>query len=302
TLGFIGLGQMGYPMAANLLRATSKTHNLVAYDTNTSSTTRLSKEGPVSILSNPREVAESADVVFTMLPAGRHVRGVYEQLMEGSRKDQLYVDCSTIDVKTAVEVAGWVHAKGARMVEAPVSGGTGGATNGTLAFMAGARNEKDLEAARPFLMHMGKVINYCGKSGTGQAAKICNNMMLGISMVGACETFNLGRRLGLAPELLNKILNTSSGRSWSTDTYSPVPGLNPNVPASKDYEGGFGVSLMAKDMGLAVAAATESQSPVVLGAAAEQMYKMVATTEGFEGKDFAVVYRWLGGEKELAKK
>ncbi|KAI8905656.1 mitochondrial 3-hydroxyisobutyrate dehydrogenase [Powellomyces hirtus] len=300
---------MGFAMASNLFASTVSTHKFVIHDQNAGSLERFVgtagqngvSTSSLSIAATPRDVAEQADVVFTMLPAGPHVRGVYEEVVKGLRKDVLCVDCSTIDVATAREVAAWVGEKGARMVDAPVSGGTGAATAGTLTFMVGAASERDVEAARPFLEKMGKNIYHCGLNGTGQAAKICNNMMLGICMVGASETFNLGRRLGLAPSLLNQILNTSSGRSWSTDTYNPVPHLNPNVPASKDYNGGFGVTLMAKDMGLAVTAATATHTPVPLGAAAEQIYKVVAATHGLEGKDFSVVYRWMGGEKEVKK-
>ncbi|KNC96216.1 3-hydroxyisobutyrate dehydrogenase [Spizellomyces punctatus DAOM BR117] len=300
TIGFIGLGQMGYPMAQNLHEATKNTHKFIIYDNNARATTNFtSSNSGTKAASTPRDVAAESDILFTMLPASAHVRAVYEGsdgVLEGVTPGTICVDCSTIDVRTARDVAKNVEAKQAVMLDAPVSGGTPAAQNGTLTFMVGAP-QSQFEGVKEFLQKMGKNVFYCGENGTGQAAKICNNMMLGICMVGASETFNLGLRLGLEPELLNKILNTSSGRSWSTDTYHLVPGLNPNVPASKDYEGGFGVSLMAKDLGLAVSAATEVKSSVMLGSAAEQLYKIIAGTEGYEKKDFSVVFRWLGGEK-----
>ncbi|KAJ3165358.1 hypothetical protein HDU88_004152 [Geranomyces variabilis] len=301
TLGFIGLGQMGYPMAANLARHTAQTHSILVHDHDAATAARFAAAHPqsASVASSARAIAERADVVFTMLPAGKHCRSVYADIVEGLRHDALCVDCSTIDVATATEVAKWVKEKGARIVDAPVSGGTGAATAGTLTFMVGGA-EADVDAARPFLEKMGKNIYHCGANGTGQAAKICNNMMLGICMVGVSEAFTLGKNLGLAPTLLNQILNTSSGRSWCTDTYNPVPGINPNVPASKSYAGGFGVALMSKDMGLATAAASQTQTPIVLGAAAEQVYKRVAAEKECQGKDFSVVYQWMAaaGEKK----
>ncbi|KAJ3146159.1 hypothetical protein HDU86_000504 [Geranomyces michiganensis] len=297
TLGFIGLGQMGYPMAANLARHTAQTHSLLVHDHDRATADRFVRENnpqSSSVASSARALAERADVVFTMLPAGKHVRTVYADMVQGLKHGALCVDCSTIDVATASEVAKWVREKGGKIVDAPVSGGTGAATAGTLTFMVGGA-EADAAAARPFLEKMGKNIYHCGDNGTGQAAKICNNMMLGICMVGVSEAFTLGKNLGLAPTLLNQILNTSSGRSWCTDTYNPVPGLNPNVPASKNYAGGFGVALMTKDLGLATSAASQTGTPIVLGAAAEQVYKRVSGEEACKGKDFSVVYQWMAG-------
>ncbi|KAI9088491.1 3-hydroxyisobutyrate dehydrogenase-like protein mitochondrial precursor [Phlyctochytrium arcticum] len=300
TIGFIGLGQMGYPMAQNLYKATQSTHKFVVHDNNVQSALSFTQTNPdAGHAKTPAELASQSDIVFTMLPAGPHVKSVYEGpegILEGVRSGTVCVDCSTIDVRTGTAVVNSASAKKAVMLDAPVSGGTGAAQAGTLTFMVGAPREQEFEMAKEFLLKMGKNVFYCGPNGTGLAAKICNNMMLGISMVGASETFKLGESLGLKPELLNNILNVSSGRSWSTDTYHLVPGLNPNVPASKGYEGGFGVSLMSKDMGLAVSAASETKTPIFLGAAAEQIYKVVSQTAGFEKKDFSVVYKWLSGK------
>ncbi|KAJ3033462.1 hypothetical protein HK097_004835, partial [Rhizophlyctis rosea] len=193
-----------------------------------------------------------------MLPAPKHVREVYlgeNGLIANAREGTVLIDSSTIDPGTAREVAKMGREKGVVVVDAPVSGGTGGAQAGTLTFMVGASTQSDFDRTKPYLTHMGKSITYCGGPGNGQVAKICNNMLLGISMIAASETLNLGINLGMDPHLLTQILNTSSGRCWSTDTYNPVPGVMPNVPASRDYEGGFGNSLMAKDLGLAVEAA-----------------------------------------------
>ncbi|KAI8817257.1 NAD binding domain of 6-phosphogluconate dehydrogenase-domain-containing protein [Fimicolochytrium jonesii] len=304
-IGFIGLGQMGYGMAANLYRATASTHKWVIADSNPSTLTRFidtvpssttpKATTPITSLANPSDIAAQSDVIVTMLPAGKHVRAVYEQLIKGLKPGTLCIDCSTIDVKTAKEVAGWVADKGGKMVDAPVSGGTTAANAGTLTFMVGSKTPADLDAAKQFLQHMGKTIHACGTIGTGQAAKICNNMMLGISMVGASEALKLGESLSLPPSLLLKILNTSSGRTWVSDTYPPVPNILPHVPSSNDYNGGFGSALMAKDLGLAMAAAEETGVNVNVGRAAEGVYREVASSEVGRGKDFSVVWRWLGG-------
>nr|KAJ3418508.1 hypothetical protein HK105_008232 [Polyrhizophydium stewartii] len=168
-----------------------------------------------------------------------------------------------------------------------------GAVNGTLTFMVGGDDEAVFERVKPILQGMGKNIVYCGKHGSGQVAKICNNMLLGITMIGASEAMNLGARLGMDPKLLAGILNTSTGRCWSTDTCNPYPGVMEGVPASRNYDGGFGVSLIAKDLGLAVAAANEAKSTVILGGIAHQIYNQLSTTPGYEKKDFSSVFKWL---------
>ncbi|KAJ3105499.1 1,3-beta-D-glucan synthase [Phlyctochytrium bullatum] len=304
-IGFIGLGQMGYPMASNLRHKTApNSPTFTVYDHVPAVSSRFVAEHPgAATAATPAALAASSDVVVTMLPAGAHVRSVYLEPSTGilaglagrPAKSVLLVDSSTIDVGTAKAVAAAARADGAGVViDAPVSGGTLGAAAATLTFMVGAPSKEIFEIAREgVLVHMGKNIVHCGEEGNGQVAKICNNMLLGISMIAASETMNLGVRLGMDPKLLASILNTSSGRCWSTDTYNPCPGVLPNVPSSRDYEGGFGNPLMAKDLGLAVSAATEVKATVALGALANQIYLQLASTPGFEGKDFSSVYKWL---------
>ncbi|KAJ3133517.1 hypothetical protein HK100_004377 [Physocladia obscura] len=301
---------MGFPMASNLLRKTESP--FVVYDTHAPTTlkfTQLAKElklsKNVSVAATPRDVAAECDVIVTMLPAGPHVRSVYLDEKNGllaginGRVNVLLIDSSTIDVATSRHVAEIAGQAGAVMLDAPVSGGTLGAEAGTLTFMVGSPTIETFTLAKDTLfVHMGKNIVHCGTVGNGQVAKICNNMMLGISMIAAAETMNLGVRLGMDPKLLAGIINTSSGRSWSTDTYNPCPGVLPNVPASRDYTGGFGTSLMAKDLSLAVSAAHESKSTVTLGAVAHQIYNQVSTQKEYKIKDFSSIYKWLNDNSE----
>ncbi|RKO85383.1 NAD binding domain of 6-phosphogluconate dehydrogenase-domain-containing protein [Blyttiomyces helicus] len=306
-IGFVGLGQMGYPMALNLLtRGTQpSTHEFIVHDAFPAASARFVAEAgtgtPVSVAASVGEVAERADVIVTMLPEGKHVRAVYKGLLGAVGKGTVLIDSSTIDVATAKEVAGWAREKDALMVDAPVSGGTPGAKAGTLTFMVGSPTPEAFEKVKPYLQHMGKSIVHCGLNGNGQVAKICNNMLLGITMIAAAETMNLGMRMGMDPKLLASIINTSSGRCWSTDTYNPVPGVMEGVPSSRDYEGGFGTTLMSKDMGLAVSAANDSKSAILLGGTAHAMYMMLARTEGYGKKDFSSVFKWMGGEKDAKK-
>ncbi|KAJ3241371.1 hypothetical protein HDU81_000935 [Chytriomyces hyalinus] len=309
VIGFVGLGQMGYPMAMNLVAKGGAT-SFVVYDTSAPVAERLaaaSGAGVVTVAKTPSEVAEACDVVVTMLPAGPHVRDVYLHASTGlvaglaraGRKNALLVDSSTIDVATSKDVARAVESAGSVMLDAPVSGGTLGAEAGTLTFMVGSPNAQTFNTVKDrILVHMGKNIVHCGTVGNGQVAKICNNMMLGISMIAASETMNLGVRLGMDPKLLAGIINTSSGRCWSTDTYNPCPGVLPNVPAARDYTGGFGTSLMAKDLSLAVSAAHESKSTVTLGAVAHQIYNQVSSQKEYKTKDFSAVYKWLNDNSD----
>ncbi|KAI9193550.1 NAD binding domain of 6-phosphogluconate dehydrogenase-domain-containing protein [Polychytrium aggregatum] len=286
---------MGYPMAANLHRKNPNA-KFVINDVFQTATSRFVSENPdVTVASTPKELAEKCSVIVTMLPASAHVREVYlgENGVLKGLKNAIVIDSSTIDPRTTKEVAGAVNKAGSVGVDAPVSGGTLGAQAGTLTFMVGSESEEDFGKVKPILSHMGKNIVYCGPNGNGQVAKICNNMLLGISMIAASETMNLGVRLGMDPKLLAGILNTSTGRCWSTDTYNPCPGVLPNVPSSRDYEGGFGNSLMAKDLGLAITAANEAKSTVILGGMAHQIYNQVSSTPGFEKKDFSSVFKWL---------
>eukprot|EP00842_Homolaphlyctis_polyrhiza_P006765 jgi/Hompol1/708/HPOL_004366-RA len=286
-------------MASNLLKKLAP-QKYVVMDVFESSTARFVKEhagaANVVVAKTPLEVAQHCDIIVTMLPASQHVRSVYlgkDGLLAGIKAGSLLIDSSTIDPGTSQSVANAFKAKSAIVVDAPVSGGTLGAQAGTLTFMVGAQDDAAFDKVKPYLEGMGKNIVSCGGNGNGQVAKICNNMMLGISMIAASETMNLGTRLGMDPKLLASIINTSTGRCWSMDTYNPCPGVIPTAPASRDYEGGFGVSLMAKDMGLAIAAANDVKSTVVLGGVAHQLYNQVSSTSGYEKKDFSSVFRWL---------
>lgn len=294
---------MGFPMAGHLLKkGPDSSSKFLVYDVSSESTQKfksLHPEKQVTIASSPADVAAQADVIVSMLPAGQHVRQTYlgkKGILEGLAANNhiaTCIDSSTIDVKTAQEVARALGNKGSLMVDAPVSGGTLGAESGKLTFMVGAPTQKEFDAVKPILQTMGQNIVYCGPNGLGLVAKICNNMLLGISMLAVSETMNLGIRSGMDPKLLAGILNTSTGRCWSSDTYNPVPGVMPNVPSSREYDGGFGIKLMRKDLGLAIDAAREANSTVVLGGLVEQVYNLVSQSKGFEKKDFSVVFKYL---------
>jgi len=286
NISFIGLGHMGAPMARNLIKSG---HTLCVFDIVASNVDALTAAGAASAKS-PKECAAHGQIILTMLPSSPHVKAVYlgvDGVLAGVRKGTTLVDCSTIDPHTAREVAAKALEHGNPMADAPVSGGTGGAERGTLTFMVGGTQEVFAEIA-PILESMGKNIVHCGSSGTGQVAKICNNMLLGITMIGVAEAMNLGSALGIDAKVLAGIINTSSGRCWSSDTYNPYPGVMENVPAARGYTGGFGADLMLKDLGLAADAARQAKQSVVLGAAAQQLYQMFSAN-GFGGKDFSAI-------------
>jgi len=285
-IGFVGLGHMGAPMARNLLKAG---HSLVVYDVVQRNVDALKAAGAAAAQSAAR-AADAAELVITMLPSSPHVKTVYlgnDGVLAGVAPDVTLIDSSTIDPHTAREVAVLAAQHGNPMADAPVSGGTGGAEAGTLTFMVGG-DAGVFEKIAPVLRHMGKNIVHCGESGTGQVAKICNNLLLGISMIGVSEAMNLGVALGIDAKVLAGIVNTSSGRCWSSDTYNPYPGVMENVPAARGYTGGFGADLMLKDLGLAVDAAKLSKQPVVLGALAQQLYQMFSA-QGAGGQDFSAI-------------
>jgi 3-hydroxyisobutyrate dehydrogenase len=293
-IAFIGLGHMGDPMAQNLIKAG---HQLVVYDVVQTAVDKFKALGQ-TIATSPKHAASQAELVITMLPSSPHVKSVYlgdNGVLAGAKSGTLLIDSSTIDPQTAREVATAATKQNNPMIDAPVSGGTGGAVAGTLTFMVGGATS-DYDKAKPILAHMGKNIVHCGAAGNGQVAKICNNMLLGISMIGTSEAMNLGVSLGMDPKILAGIINTSSGRCWSSDTYNPYPGVMENVPASRGYSGGFGGDLMLKDLGLAVDAARAAKQPVMLGAAAQQVYQMMSS-HGDGGKDFSGV---IGLYKKLA--
>jgi 3-hydroxyisobutyrate dehydrogenase len=287
-IAFIGLGNMGAPMARNLLKAG---HTLTVFDLNAQALGAL-REAGASGADSPRLAAAEADIVITMLPAAAHVRGVYtgeNGVLAGVRPGVPLVDSSTIDPATVRELAALAARQGNPFADAPVSGGTGGAQAGTLTFMVGAEAAL-FERLQPVLSGMGKNVVRCGDTGTGQVAKICNNLILGISMIGVSEAMALGARLGIDATVLAGIVNTSTGRCWSSDTYNPYPGVIDTAPAARGYSGGFGAELMLKDLGLANDAARAVRQPLFLGALAQQLYQAMCQ-RGDGQLDFSGVIR-----------
>ncbi len=286
-IGFLGLGNMGGPMARNLLKAG---HSLTVFDPSPLATTALVELG-ARVANSPAEVARNGvAAIITMLPTAAHVKQVYlgqDGLLANVGKGALLIDSSTIDPLSAREVAKAAGAQGNPMLDAPVSGGTGGAAAGTLTFMVGG-TASAFDQAQPILAAMGKNIVHCGDTGNGQVAKIANNMLLGISMVGVAEAMALGVSLGMDAKVLAGIINTSSGRCWSSEINNPFPGVLENAPASRGYSGGFGTDLMLKDLGLATEAARHAKQPVVLGAAAQQLYQTFSL-QGHGGLDFSAI-------------
>ncbi|MBD8092452.1 3-hydroxyisobutyrate dehydrogenase [Pseudomonas fluorescens] len=285
-IAFIGLGNMGAPMARNLLLAGNK---LNVFDVNPGVFKEFAELG-ATVAGSPREAAQGADLVITMLPAAAHVRSVWlneDGVLAGMGEDVPAVDCSTIDPQTIREVAAAAAKQGVLIADAPVSGGTGGASAGTLTFMVGATPEL-FATLQPVLAQMGRNIVHCGDVGTGQIAKICNNLLLGISMVGVSEAMALGDALGIDTQVLAGIINSSTGRCWSSDTYNPWPGVIETAPSSRGYTGGFGADLMLKDLGLATEAARQAKQPVILGAVAQQLYQSMSQ-RGEGGKDFSAI-------------
>ncbi|MBT8765900.1 3-hydroxyisobutyrate dehydrogenase [Metapseudomonas boanensis] len=287
NIGFLGLGNMGGPMARNLLKAG---HALTVFDPSSQAVAGLVEAGAKSVAS-PADVARApVEAIITMLPAAAHVKHVYlgqDGLLANVRPGVLLIDSSTIDPLSAREVAKLATAQGNPMLDAPVSGGTGGATAGTLTFMVGGPDSA-FDQAQPLLAAMGKNIVHCGDTGNGQVAKIANNMLLGISMVGVAEAMALGVALGMDAKVLAGIINTSSGRCWSSEINNPFPGVLENAPASRGYSGGFGSDLMLKDLGLATEAARHAHQPVILGAAAQQLYQSFSL-QGHGGLDFSAI-------------
>ena len=285
-IGFIGLGHMGNPMARNLLK---HGHKLKVYDVVAELLKKLTDLG-CEAATSARDCVAGAELVITMLPSSPHVRSVYTSeygVLSGASKGVLLIDCSTIDPLTSRDVAMDAVAHGNPMVDAPVSGGVGGAEAGTLTFMVGG-NANDFESAKPVLACMGRNIVHCGGPGNGQVAKICNNMMLAIEMIATSEGMTLAAKLGMDPKVFAGIVNTSSGRCWSSDTYNPYPGVLENVPASRAYAGGFGSDLMLKDLTLVTDAAKSAKQPVLLGALAQQIYQK-HSLDGNGAKDFSSV-------------
>jgi 3-hydroxyisobutyrate dehydrogenase len=290
TIAFIGLGNMGSGMCANLLKAD---HSVQAFDLSADALSQAVGNGAVAAKSTADAVS-GVDAVVTMLPAGKHVRSVYEgDIFASAPAGCLFLDCSTIDVDSARYVGGAAIDKGFQFVDAPVSGGVAAATAGTLTFMVGG-TENDFAAAQPFLDIMGKAVIHAGDLGAGQAAKICNNMLLAIHMIGTCEAFALAEKLGLDQQKFFDISSQASGQNWSMTTYCPVPGPMPSTPANHDYQPGFSAAMMLKDLKLAQDAAQSSGATTPMGAQAEALYAMFSNLGG-ANKDFSGIYKLLDG-------
>ena len=290
AIGFIGLGNMGMPMAANLLKAG---HRVMGFDIVAGRAEALAKTGG-QMAATAGEAASAGEVVITMLPAGPDVRTVYlgdGGLLGHARPGALLIDCSTIDVQTARAVASATADAGFEMLDAPVSGGVIGAETASLTFMVGG-GVQAFERARPILAAMGRTIVHAGAAGNGQAAKICNNMILGVSMIAVCEAFSLAERLGLAAQTLFDVSAKSSGQCWALTSYCPVPGPVPASPANRDYTPGFTSAMMLKDLRLAQQAAGASAAVTPLGATAANLFQLFVD-EGAGGLDFSAIYRFL---------
>lgn len=301
-LGFIGLGNMGFHMCYNLAKkSTGNLSQLTVFDVDANRVRAFHEKCSQTIPSvkvysatSPAEVGKNCPVVITMLPSSPHVKQVYtssDGLLSSISPGSLLIDSSTIDPMSSREVAKAALAKNASMIDAPVSGGVGGAENATLTFMVGG-DENSFNRALPILNSMGKSVFHCGDIGTGQAAKIANNLILAVSMIGVSEGMNLGVKMGVDPKVLAGIINVSSGRCWSSDTYNPCPGVMDNVPSARNYQGGFGSSLMKKDLGLAATAAMDARISIPMASLAHQIYTLIESS-GAENKDFSYVFRFL---------
>ncbi len=288
SIAFIGLGNMGGGMAANLAKAG---HDVRAYDLSAEALERAGEAG-CQMAGSAAEAIDGAEAVVTMLPAGHHVAAVYENdVFPNAAPGTLLLDCSTIDVATARANAEAATTKGLAVVDAPVSGGIAAANGGTLTFMVGGSAEA-FSRAEPILSAMGKAVIHAGGAGAGQAAKICNNMLLGASMIATAETFAMAQKLGLDPQTFYDIASQASGQCWSMTSYCPVPGVGPETPADRDYQGGFATALMLKDLKLAVEAAQSVGATIPMGARAAELYAAFAD-EGHAGLDFSAIIKTM---------
>ncbi|MCF7700019.1 3-hydroxyisobutyrate dehydrogenase [Loktanella sp. M215] len=283
-IAFIGLGNMGAPMAANLIKAG---HDVTGFDT-------LAKPDGLTMADSAAAAAQGADVVITMLPNGAILRTVAAEIHPAMQPGAVHLDCSTVDVESARFVAQAAEEAGLSAIDAPVSGGIGGATNGTLTFMAGG-SQAAFETCKPLFDVMGQKVVHCGDAGNGQAAKICNNMILGVTMIATCEAFNLADRLGLDRQAMFDVVSTSSGSSWSMNAYCPAPGVGPTSPADNDYKPGFAADLMLKDLTLAQAAASACDADTPLGEAARALYDRFVNREDGAGRDFSAMLPRFSG-------
>ncbi|KAK6515629.1 hypothetical protein TWF506_007954 [Arthrobotrys conoides] len=300
--GFVGLGQMGYPMARNLRDKIPKTDSIIIYDINESATSRFVEEAndaepgaSVTIAKSLQDVSRVSDTIVTMLPQPKHVQAVYEEFIAGGldkSNPRLFIDCSTIDVKTSLEVGSSIRALGHDFVDAPVSGGVVGATAATLTFMLGA-SDSVVGRAQPVLGKMGKRVIHMGDPGTGIVGKLANNYLLAMNNVATAEAMNFGIKLGLDAKKLASLINCSTGKCWPSEVNNPVPDVIENAPSSRGYQGGFGVSLMAKDLKLAIAAADLAGAKLILAEPARKLYEDAEVHDDCKGKDFSVVYKYL---------
>ena len=287
-VGFIGLGNMGGGMAANLAKAG---HEVMAFDLSQAALDRAKSHG-CTIAKSAEAAVAKVNAVVTMLPAGKHVAEVYRtNVLLNAPKSAILMDCSTIDVATAKAVEGEAQSAGYTMVDAPVSGGIAAAEGGTLTFMVGGSDD-GFERAKPLLDKMGKAVIHAGGAGAGQAAKICNNMLLGATMAATCEAFVLAEKLGLDPQTFFDISSKASGQSWSMTSYCPVPGVGPETPADRNYDGGFAAALMLKDLKLAMEAADEAGAYTPMGAEAEELYQRFVDRGG-AAKDFSALIKMI---------
>jgi 3-hydroxyisobutyrate dehydrogenase len=295
-IGFIGLGNMGSGMAANLVKAG---HEVIAFDLVETALAKAKADG-ASLAASARAAATDADAVVTMLPAGKHVRTVYEDhVFAAARSDAILMDCSTIDVGTARAMGTAAAARGLDYVDAPVSGGIAAANAGTLTFMVGG-SARALARVEPILANMGKTVIHAGPAGSGQAAKICNNMLLGASMIATCEAFTLAIKLGLDPQTFFNISSKASGQCWSMTSYCPVPGPVPAAPSNRQYEGGFASAMMLKDLTLAMEAARAVGADTPMGALAAQLYAAF-NENGGAALDFSAIIKTLDGSRPTGR-
>lgn len=278
-IGFIGLGNMGAPMARNLIAAG---HELTGFDVSDVTVEQM------VMAASAAEAASGQDAVITMLPNGAILRSVAAEILPVMTAGAGFIDCSTVDVDSARAVAADANAKGVLAVDAPVSGGIGGAAAGTLTFMAGG-SEPAFALAAPLFDIMGQKAVHCGDSGAGQAAKICNNMILGITMIGTCEAFALADKLGLDRQKMFDVVSTSSGYSWTMNAYCPAPGVGPTSPSDNDYQPGFAAELMLKDLNLSQDAASSADADTPLGAHAAELYRQFVEDEDGMGRDFSAM-------------
>lgn len=292
-IAFIGLGNMGRPMAANLIAAS---HEVACFDIAVPC-----PEGGLAAAS-AAEAASGRDVVFTMLPDGDALRTVAGEIVPAARKGTVLIDCSTVDIRSALHVAAIASESGLSFMDAPVSGGVGGAASGSLTFMAGGTGEA-FEIAAPLFEIMGSKAVHCGGAGAGQAAKVCNNMILGATMIVTCEAFALADKLGLERRKLFEVVSESSGYSWSMNAYCPAPGVGPSSPADNGYKPGFAADLMLKDLRLSQLAAKDAQLDTSIGRAATEFYDRFVNELDGSGRDFSAVLDWLaetGGSEPKA--